>query len=101
MVRSWQSIEDRTFPVHPDAGDTIRIEFQQTQSDGASVDIYRPSPLESANPLARIGPSSDDRTPTSPIEFDVEEGGKHSVLVHPCCAIGSGTFRAWVRIYVE
>lgn len=111
MVRSWQTLETRSFAFQSDPGDVIRIEFQETQSHGASIEIYRPSIFESRQAVFEAGPFSavdvgpgggDGGGPTFPtVEYEVEEAGKHSVVVHPCCRAGPGISRAWVRIYLD
>lgn len=99
-VRDWQEVEDRSFTVNPEAGDTIRIELQETQSTGASFDIYKPDMWDGIRVFE--SPSmSQSRGNLQPIEYVVEEGGEHSVVVHPCCKPGGGISFAWVRIYVE
>ncbi|MFP4590283.1 MAG: hypothetical protein ACLFMX_02520 [Halobacteriales archaeon] len=109
MVRDWQELEHRSFPLHPDTGDSIRVEFQPTQTHGAEIEVYKPSILESSSPLFEAGPyrssgpldGGDADTDFPTVEYEVEESGKHSVVVHPCCRPGSGIARAWVRIYLD
>ena len=90
-VRDWQEPDQRTFPVHPDSGATIRVELQDTQSHGAIIEIYRPDFWDGER-VFRGNP---------PLEYTVEETGKHTVFVEPTGAPGGGTSYAWVRIYVE
>lgn len=99
-VRDWQDSDDRSFAVHPEAGDTIRIELQETQSTGASFEIYKPDMWDGVR-VYKTPFLSPHRGNLEPVEYEVKEGGKHSVVVHPCCAPGGGIGFAWVRIYVE
>lgn len=99
-VRNWQSFEDRTFDVEANVGQSIRIEFQATQSHGASVEIHRGDPFE-GELVFEVGPTTDGRSPTSTVEYEVDSTDRYSVIIHPCCKGSGGTAYAWVRIYVE
>ncbi len=99
-VRDWQDVENRSFVVNPEAGQTIRIELQETQSNGASFEIYKPDMWDGTR-LLQTPFMSPNRGNLEPVEYEVDEGGKYTVIVHPCCAPGGGISFAWVRIYVE
>ncbi len=98
-VREWQTEEDRTFKVDAEQGETIRIEFQETQSHGAGFDIYY-GPIADRERVYRVPGRSSDRGPTSTVEYAVEQSGTHSIVVAPCCRSGGGSAYAWIRIYV-
>lgn len=98
-VRSWQAPENRWFEVEADRGQTIRITFVEAHSDGAQIEVYRPDPREGHRVLQT--PFRRNGSATAPVAYEVEEGGRHTVVVNPCCSGGGGVSYAWIRIYVE
>lgn len=99
-VRAWQDREHREVRLDLSAGDTIRIEIDDTQSHGATADIWHPT-VEDGVQVFTMGPYSEGREPTDTIEHTVEDDGQYTVVINPCCRSGPGMNYATVKIYVD